>query len=338
MKRASQAGIIGIVAGLFWAPLALASTATINNGDTIRVTGGGSESNTITVSYAAASDIYSVTDSSSNLNKSGSACNQADSRTVNCPGAGVKTISVDTGSGSDLIIIDRQTVPASIERDLDGGPGNDVLAGGRGKDDMKGDTGDDLLDGHEGADDINGGNGTDTVSYANRTTPVFVTIGSTNGNDGNELDQTGLVRDTVHGDVEGVVGGSAGDTIIGDNSAEVLSGGDGNDVLIGNGGGDTLLGFNGDDFLGGGNGGDFALGSFGNDRLLGGPDGDRLIGGPDNDFIRGKKGSDAMAGKGGIDRIKARDGTRDVKISCGPGPNGREFATRDGIDPHAKSC
>jgi Ca2+-binding RTX toxin-like protein len=81
-----------------------------------------------------------------------------------------------------------------------------------------------------------------------------------------------------------------------------------------------------------------AWGSFGNDRLLGGPDGDRLIGGPDNDFIRGKKGSDAMAGKGGIDRIKARDGTRDVKISCGPGPNGREFATRDKIDPRAKSC
>jgi len=333
-----MAGTLAAAMTWLWAPGAFASTATINNGSTLRVAESGNEPNTITVGYTAGSDTYIVTDASSNLTKSGSACAQADSRTVTCPGGGIKTISVDTGSGSDLIIIDRATVPASIETNLDGGPGNDVVSGGRGKDDMNGGTGDDLLDGHEGADDINGGNGNDTVTYADRTTPLFVTVGSTNGNDGNELDQSGLVRDTVHGDIEGVLGGSAGDTLIGDNSAEALNGGPGNDVLLGNGGGDTLIGFDGADFLSGGNGSDLELGQAGNDRLIGGPDGDRLIGGPDNDAIKGKKGSDAMNGKGGIDHIKAKDGFRDLKIKCGPGPNGREFATRDRIDPRAKSC
>src|SRR5262245_8536900 len=338
MKRVFLAGTIGMAAALVGAPAALASTATINNGNTLRVTANGGESNTITVSYNPASDTYTVIDSSSNLGKSGNQCTQGDSRTVNCPGAGIRTISVDTEGGSDLIILDRQTIPPSIEGNLDGGAGNDVVSGGRGKDDAKGGTGDDLIDANEGADDINGGNGTDTVSYGTRTTPLFVTVGSTNGNDGNEVDQSGLVRDTVHGDIEGVVGGTAGDTIIGDNSAEILNGGDGNDLILGNGGGDSMFGFNGDDFLSGGNGGDLALGQAGNDRLIGGPDGDRLIGGPDNDRIKGKKGSDAMSGKNGIDGIKARDGTRDLKIKCGAGPNGREFAVRDRADPRAKSC
>jgi Ca2+-binding RTX toxin-like protein len=312
--------MIGLGLALLLAPSALASTATINNGNTVRVTESGNEPNTITVSYTAATDIYTVTDSSSNLGKSGNACNQADSRTVNCPGAGVKTISVDTGSGTDLIIIDRATVPASVETSLDGGPGNDVVAGGRGKDDMKGDTGDDQLDGHEGADDINGGNGTDTASYADRTTPVAVTIGSTNGNDGNELDQSGLVRDTVHGDVEGVVAGNGGSTIIGENSGETLVGGAGADFLLGNGGADFLLG------------GD------GNDSLFGGSGNDRLVGGNGDDRVRGNKGNDVMKGNFGRDHLKAKDGFRDVKINCGPGANGHESATRDGRDPGAKSC
>jgi hypothetical protein len=36
-----------------------------------------------------------------------------------------------------------------------------------------------------------------------------------------------------------------------------------------------------------------------------------------------------MKGKTGVDRINARDGTRDVKISCGPGPRRLEAAKRD---------
>ena len=41
---------------------------------------------------------------------------------------------------------------------------------------------------------------------AERATAIFMTIGSGNNNDGNELDQTGSRRDTVHGDIESVTG------------------------------------------------------------------------------------------------------------------------------------
>jgi hypothetical protein len=46
-----------------------------------------------------------------------------------------------------------------------------------------------------------------------------------------------------------------------------------------------------------------------------------------------------MKGKEGIDVIRAKDGTRDRRINCGPGPNGREFAKRDKrLDPKPKRC
>ncbi len=66
---------------------------------------------------------------------------------------------------------------------------------------------------------------------------------------------------------------------------------------------------------------------------------DRLAGGPDDDFLRGGAGHDVMKGKTGIDRINAHDGERDVKISCGPGPNRLEGAKRDKrLDPRPRSC
>jgi Ca2+-binding RTX toxin-like protein len=77
----------------------------------------------------------------------------------------------------------------------------------------------------------------------------------------------------------------------------------------------------------------------GSDRQFGKSGNDRVAGGPDDDFLRGGTGSDVMKGKNGIDRINARDGQRDVKISCGPGPNRLEGAKRDrGLDPRPRSC
>ncbi|HEU4980936.1 MAG TPA: hypothetical protein VFT14_06935 [Solirubrobacterales bacterium] len=52
-----------------------------------------------------------------------------------------------------------------------------------------------------------------------------------------------------------------------------------------------------------------------------------------------EKGSDVIKGKSGVDRINAKDGVRDVRINCGPGPNGAESAKRDRrLDPPARSC
>jgi Ca2+-binding RTX toxin-like protein len=190
MKKTCLAGITALTVLLVGAPAAVASNATITGNNTVRVTASGSQTNAITVSYASATDTYRVFDATSDLSASGT-CTVVDTRNVNCPGAGIRTISVDVGSGNDTITLDRATIPAAIEGNLDGGNGNDLINGGRGLDDISGGSGADTMDGHEGADDLNGNGGTDSLLYTLRGTPVVVTIGSVNANDGNELDVTG---------------------------------------------------------------------------------------------------------------------------------------------------
>jgi Ca2+-binding RTX toxin-like protein len=337
-KRPFLAGVAALVAASLIPPSALASNATITGTNTIRVTASANETNRILVIYTPASDIYTITDSAANLTSSG-LCMTVDTHTVNCPGTGIRTIDVDVGRAGDSAELDRRTIPVAITGRLTGDSGDDTLIGSNAPEDVQGGSGRDLINGNGGADDMRGGSGVDTLLYPPERSTLFVTVGSINDNDGNELDQTGTRRDTVRGDIEAVTGGAGGDTLIGDRSAETLIGGDGNDFLAGLGGDDSLFGLLGDDFLSGGDGNDTARGFFGNDRVLGGPDGDRLVGGADNDFVRGKKGRDVMKGNTGLDLINAKDGTRDVKINCGPGARAQEGAKRDKRkDPRAKSC
>jgi Ca2+-binding RTX toxin-like protein len=370
-NRAVLAATISLAAALLAAPAAFGSTVTVNE-NTVRVLESGNERNDIAVSYDAGADLYTVIDRVATLTPSG-ACAGVDANTATCPGAGITRIRVDVADRDDSITLDDATIPASITELLDGGPGNDLINGangpgslqggsgndqisGRGTlsgesgndtvtgsplaDTVRGGTGRDFVDGGDGADDLAGGGGADTLLYpTGRASPVFVTVGSQNHNDGGAEDQTGSGRDTVHGDIEVLVGTVANDVLIGDSSGESMFGGPGADLLIGNRGNDSLFGMDGDDLISGGEGRDTERGALGDDRLQGGPDGDRLAGGPGNDFMKGKRGSDVMKGKKGIDRIRAKDGLRDVKISCGPGPNRLEKATRDRrLDPRARSC
>jgi Ca2+-binding RTX toxin-like protein len=353
-------GLIAAVMGsgaLVLAPAAHASTVTVTGGSTMRVLESGDETNRIAVSYDAAADRYAVTDAGANLTPSGT-CTAVSSHTATCPGAGIKTVSVDTDARDDSIALDPATIPDTVTENLDGGGGNDqvsggpgpgTLQGGSGNDtvmggrlhqDIRGGSGRDLLDGGDGPDDIQGGSGTDTLVYTgDRRTTVVVSIGFGDFNDGGGEDQGPGGRETVHGDVEVVIGTELDDILIGDGSSETLDGAAGNDTVIGNDGNDTLFGLEGNDVLVAGRGGDLLTGWLGDDRLFGGPGNDRVRGGPGNDFLVGNPGHDAIKGKGGIDAIRAKDGTRDVKISCGRGPNGRESATRDKrLDPRAKSC
>jgi Ca2+-binding RTX toxin-like protein len=339
MKKSFLAGSAALAATLLVAPAAIASNATIIGTDTIKVTASANEVNRILVTYDSGADTYTVADSAANITASG-LCVAIDSHSVSCPGAGITTIDVNVGRANDSAELDRLTIPTAVEGKLDGDSGNDVLLGANGPGEIHGASGRDLIDGRNGADDLHGGRNIDMLLYPpERSTTLFVTVGSGNNNDGNELDQTGSRRDTVHGDIEGVTGAAGGDILIGDRSAETLIGGDGNDFLAGQGGGDALFGLLGDDLLSGGDGNDTARGYFGSDRVLGGPGDDRLVGGPDNDFVRGKKGHDVMKGNTGIDAINAKDGMRDVKISCGPGPRRLEWAKRDKRrDPRPRSC
>ncbi len=336
MRKISFAGIV--VMALILAPQAVASTVTVSGGNTVKVAETGNETNRVVVSYVAATNAYSVTDTAANLTASGT-CTTVNAHTASCPGTGIKTISADTGDRDDTVALDA-SIPSTVAGNLDGGPGNDTLIGSPSADKLRGGGGRDSLDGRAGADDLRGGSGTDTLAYlATRQNPVGVTIGSGSGNDGGPEDQTGSRRDTVHGDIEVVFGTNGNDVLVGDRSSETLFGLGGDDVLYGNRGNDTLLGFDGGDLSIGGPGNDTVRGGPGDDRLYGKAGADRLAAGPDDDFLRGGSGADVMKGKTGIDRINAHDGGRDVKINCGPGRNKAESAKRDKrLDPRPRSC
>lgn len=353
MKKGLLAGAIGLALSAIGAPAALASTVTVAGGNTVRVTESGNEANTVSVGYDPGTDLYTVTDAAANLTASGT-CTTVDAHAATCPAAGIKTISVDTDDLDDTISLD-PSIPSTVAGNLDGGSGADTvtghgnLNGGSGNDTvigstladtLRGGSGRDFLDGGNGPDEIAGGSSTDTLTYpADRRTPVNVTVGAGNGNDGGAEDQGPGKRDTIHGDVETVIGTAQADLLAGDSSSETLIGASGNDTLVGNNGGDQLLGVDGNDLIVGGNGRDTLRGWLGADQLFGGPDGDRLSGGPDGDLVVGNRGSDVLKGKGGIDLLRAKDGIRDVKIKCGSGSNKREGATRDKhLDPRARSC
>jgi Ca2+-binding RTX toxin-like protein len=373
IRRVLPGLAIGATLALATAGPALASTVSISGGNTITVRETGNEVNQVKVTYDSGMNLYTVEDAAANLTLSGMTCATVDAHKATCPGTGITRIDVNTGDRDDSIVLDDATIPSAVTEDLDGAAGNDTVDGanspgtvrggsgddrvrGRGTveggsgndqvvgspeaDNIRGGSGRDSLDGGDGPDDIAGGNSADVLIYpSSRATPVNVTVGSGNNNDGGVEDQASGRRDNVRGDIESVAGTPANDALIGDSSSETLLGLQGTDFLVGNSGNDNLFGFEGDDLMLGGDGGDVLRGSFGNDRLLGGPDGDRLAAGADDDFLKGNTGSDVMKGKTGIDQVRAKDGTRDVKINCGPGPNGVEFATRDKrLDPRAKSC
>jgi Ca2+-binding RTX toxin-like protein len=354
MKKGLLAGAIGLVSALAIVPSAPASTVTVSGGNTVRLLESGSEVNRVSVGYDAGADRYRVTDSSANLTPGG-ACTMVDAHTATCPGAGIKTIFVDTDALADSIAMDLSSIPSTVTGSLDGGPGDDVLSGhgtltgGSGNDEVLGSpladsiragSGRDFIDARDGADDIAGGRGADTLAYpATRATPVNVTVGSGNRNDGGVEDQDAGGRDTVRGDIEAVIGTPQGDLIAGDSSSETLIGGAGDDALSGNSGSDTLLGYEGDDVIVGGLGTDLLSGWFGADRLFGGRGNDRVSGGPDGDLVVGNRGHDVLKGKSGFDFLRAKDGTRDYRINCGRGNNRLEGATRDKRrDPRPRSC
>lgn len=199
---------------------------TLNGGPGNDVLDGGGEADVFnggdgvdTASYASFTDPVTV-----------SLDNVANDGTLN-EGDNVKTDveNVTGGSGSDHLFGD-----AAANTFL-GGPGNDQLHTG---------VGNDVLDGGPGADTLDGGGGTlDFVSYASRTTPVHVTIDNVS-NDGASGE-----NDNVGNTVEGVVGGSAGDTLIGNAGANFLFGLGGNDSLTGGLGTDTLNGGDGNDSI-----------------------------------------------------------------------------------------
>ena len=160
------------------------------------------------------------------------------------------------GSGNDKLV---GNSGANILR---GGPGNDTLNGGGAgtctvdTDVLYGNDGDDLFEMNAASDcgdEVFGGAGKDVATYHDRNAPLTVSRDEA-ANDGEPLE-----KDNIHGDIEVLVGGQAGDTLTGG----ALAG-----KLLGCGGDDLITGSSADDELSGGPGNDVVSGGAGNDVFL----------------------------------------------------------------------
>ncbi|VTT99921.1 calcium-binding protein : Bll3109 protein OS=Bradyrhizobium diazoefficiens (strain JCM 10833 / IAM 13628 / NBRC 14792 / USDA 110) GN=bll3109 PE=4 SV=1: HemolysinCabind: HemolysinCabind: HemolysinCabind: HemolysinCabind: HemolysinCabind: HemolysinCabind: HemolysinCabind: HemolysinCabind: HemolysinCabind: HemolysinCabind [Gemmataceae bacterium] len=80
----------------------------------------------------------------------------------NLAGSGVRRVTVDGGTGNDVIDGSSQA-SRSVQLYLIGGDGDDVLKGGAGNDTLDGGAGNDQLAGGAGADILTGGDGDDTL-------------------------------------------------------------------------------------------------------------------------------------------------------------------------------
>jgi Ca2+-binding RTX toxin-like protein len=239
-------------------------------------------------------------------------------------------------------------IQADVEN-IRGGSGDDVLIGSDGGNTLEGNWGIDWLDGAGGNDRLDGGGGGDTLIgggglldyalYQTRIGPVAVRI------DGVANDGTSSEGDNVETSVEGVVGGTANDTLVGNAAvANYLHGGPGDDTLSGGDGqcgiicvaavadlldggphltGDTVdysardvplsitLDNNWDDGRPGENDNAFAV-----ENVIGGSGNDYISGNGSANKLTGGLGEDGLYGWSGSDLIDSRDWHTDY-IYCG---------------------
>lgn len=228
---------------------------------------------------------------------------------------GISALTVSAGPDDDVISAADAAnalggpLATSIAFAAYGGPGADALTGGKGANRLDGGDGDDRFPQTmlATADELIGGKGMDTVDYATRTAAVSVTVCSTCsgpacatclGDDGG----TGE-GDTVHEDIEIVVGGQGADTL------------DGTHAACSDGAPTPAIGctFRGNES------GDFITGS----ALR-----DTIEGGPGNDTLNGGLGDDHFDGGSGVDTVSYAGRTTTVTVSLdnarpwSPGQNG----------------
>lgn len=169
---------------------------------------------------------------------------------------------------------------------LRGGDGSDVLAGGSGTDDLQGGAGDDLFlqDVEWTYETIDGGSGIDTLDYS--ITDFSSGTRELMGNIGIVAD-LGVGRVFKYSDYyDGVF-----DTI---SNIENVVGTALNDYMYGNNADNTLSGGLGDDVLAGIAGHNHLLGGAGNDQIFGGDGDDVLAGGEGADYLYGGSGGDLI--------------------------------------------
>jgi Ca2+-binding RTX toxin-like protein len=187
--------------------------------------------------------------------------------------------------------------------DIDGGPGDDVLAGGDGDDVLRGGDDHDKFWGHEGDDTLIGGPGDDWFIWIELD--GFDGSDTIDGDDGDDLLQVAL--DHAAGDNVSIVpNGSRLEIRRGNLTPFVLDVGTIETIDVrGDGGGDVILGSPGYGNvsleLHGNDGNDFLVGGDGPDELWGWDGDDTLLGGDGDDYFLPGPGSNVIQGGAGID-------------------------------------
>lgn len=210
----------------------------------------------------------------------------------------------ESGVFESVIVTQNFGVTAgTVDLDLLGSTGAEVLRGSAGNDHISGAEGNDTLSSSAGTDTIYGGVGNDSINGGGGNDDLM-------GEAGNDFLRGGNGRDAVSGDAgaDTLRGDGGSDTLEGGAGNDDLAGGDGNDSLSGGDGFDTLLGDDGDDTLEGGERADNLFANEGNDYLNGGAGFDRLFGGTGNDTLEGGDGPDALYGSDGDDFIYGQNG------------------------------
>lgn len=184
----------------------------------------------------------------------------------NVPGSTLKLYPGDKGIEEVRIVSGSNNfgIPDDIDLNIDASNLNYGLTiiGHYGSDSLFGGSGDDVLVGFKGNDFINGGSGFDYVAYNDEVNPVNVNLSISIYQKTGDSGSDKLIN------IEGLIGGSASDTLIGNFMDNILSGGGGNDKLLGMGGADRLLGEEGNDLLDAGKGADRMEGGAGNDIYI----------------------------------------------------------------------
>jgi hypothetical protein len=149
-------------------------------------------------------------------------------------GAGHDTLTVSGCHASEIRLGDGNDDARVGSGSVDAGSGHDRLEGGDGVAALAGGAGRDLLAPGAGKEHLAGGTGNDTVSYEDRAAPVNASLDGV-ANDGAPGEQ-----DLIAGDVEDLIGGTAGDVLLGDAGTNDIDGGDGGDVIDAGSGNDGI--------------------------------------------------------------------------------------------------
>lgn len=210
------------------------------------------------------------------------------------------------------------SIPFTIDVNLSGGAGNDVIQAGDGDDSLNGNDGNDRLQGGKGSDTIDGGADADTI----------------NGEEGDDVLTGGPGTDQIQG-------GPGDDTADGGADADLVQGGPGTDAPGGTDGDDDLAGGTGPDTVEGGTGADKVYGDErvidlalcpsdtaedpdGDDRaadkVSGGDGNDVVWGGDGPDEMYGGSGDDVLCGNQGADLIEGDAGAATTELDSNPDP------------------